>query len=133
MDIGGISRRTTAPRFSWRGRAVACATPEMNIKHRGSAKSEYNIIGDTECRDTTQNRHVTHTSGTRPAECPGKPLSGSRLGHRSKVRRPRQEVYAKSLRVPRTSDSAEAVLLRCFLQHGANDNKPGLRTKTEKK
>ncbi|KAI8517489.1 hypothetical protein Bbelb_035060 [Branchiostoma belcheri] len=30
-------RRTTAPRFSWRGRALARATPEMNIKHRGSA------------------------------------------------------------------------------------------------
>ncbi|KAI8486739.1 hypothetical protein Bbelb_354870 [Branchiostoma belcheri] len=30
-----------------------------------------------------------------PTECPGKPLSGSRLGPQSKVRRPREEVFAK--------------------------------------
>ncbi|XP_078679327.1 uncharacterized protein LOC144914980 isoform X2 [Branchiostoma floridae x Branchiostoma belcheri] len=49
---------------------------------------------------------------------------GSRLGPRSKVRRPRQEVFAKTPRVPRASDS---VLLRCFLQYGANGCNLGKR------
>ncbi|KAI8496704.1 hypothetical protein Bbelb_253590 [Branchiostoma belcheri] len=47
-----------------------------------------------------------------PAECPGEPLS---LVPRSQILRSSEEVVAKSLRVPRTSDSAEAAFLVAML------------------